>query len=272
MILTAAKAAGAAITGILAFSSGRNILQTYRIAKEVSSPPSASYSMPQTEPLLLPKNARPLAVRQLQSLTRPELLRMYLNSCEAPTDDSMNLLLDGEWNGVLLSNGPILTPVVGFITNRLFGKGRRWNGKAFHLSSGKGHNRFESVSSQEMSTTSKNKINDNTNTSHPQQVTMVIARTEDDQFFNFSLSDSRLGADSGQALILEYKNYQQNRLWSPWKSMVDEIRIVPSTFSNSDDCELLLLGWGSMGWSGGKLNASPFCLYRRRGRKEAAQL
>jgi hypothetical protein len=54
--------------------------------------------------------------------------------------------------------------------------------------------------------------------------------------------------------------------------MTDELRVVrlasrPSclgTAAPGDGGEMgtVLLGWGYMQWSGGILNASPFCLYR----------
>jgi hypothetical protein len=76
----------------------------------------------------------------------------------------------------------------------------------------------------------------------------------------------------GDALILDYNRYQP--WYSPWRTMTDEIRVVrlsspsPSSFlgvapgdgEGSDGT--VLLGWGCMKWSGGILNASPFCLYR----------
>jgi hypothetical protein len=52
--------------------------------------------------------------------------------------------------------------------------------------------------------------------------------------------------------------------------MTDEIRVVrvsshPSFLGAAapgDGMGTVLLGWGCMRWSGGILNASPFCLYR----------
>jgi len=174
-------------------------------------------------------------VQKMQNLPRAEILRLYFHQCEAPSDLSV---LDGEWNGVLLNNGSVLTRVSRFI-NRIFGKGRRWNGKSFNVENGQGSNRFIATSQ--------------TKERKKQKVT-VVSRTEDDQRFDFSLEESLVGS-TGPAVLTRYSKYQRNL--SPWKHMVDELRVVP-------DCDgELLVGLGSLGWSGGGLNAQPFCLYRR---------
>jgi hypothetical protein len=277
LLWTTAKAAAAGIAGTLTVASGRNMLQTYQIAQahDCWQPENA----PRQNNLCQRTSARPAPIRHLQSLSRAELLKLYLQGgCEAPLSPAV--FLDGAWNGVLLHNGPVLTRVVTFITNQLFGKGRRWNGKTFDTSTGCGHNRFVRLQSSTIQAPRGGGTKTNTTTD---SVVLVVARTEDDQPFQFSLCESRLG--TGPAVVLDYARVAQalqlqprsafNRpWWSPWKYMVDEIRVVPCNASGtawnrtlmddpSNDWDVLL-GWGAMGWSGGRLNASPFCLYRRR--------
>ncbi len=52
--------------------------------------------------------------------------------------------------------------------------------------------------------------------------------------------------------------------------MTDELRVVPIQTTNNDGNDIqapppptVLIGVGWMAWSGGKWNASPFCLWRR---------
>ncbi len=46
--------------------------------------------------------------------------------------------------------------------------------------------------------------------------------------------------------------------------MVDEVRLlkVPIIEDDEEKFDLILLGMGSMAWSGGMYNCQPFCLYR----------
>jgi hypothetical protein len=129
----------------------------------------------------------------------------------------------GEWNGCLLDNNG-LTTISNILTHQLFGLrvGRNWNGKAFR-GNGKGINRF----------TTKE-------------------RTATEHVFEYSLQDSNIVGDS-QSVRIDYWNYQSPI--SLWRTMRDEVRFIPG------DVEVLL-GMGSMGWSGGCKNCSPFCMWR----------
>jgi len=254
LLLSAAKAVAVAAVGSVALSSGRNMLQTYRISSSSSS----------LVPPPLPDN--PTTVKGLQTLSRHELLKLYLYTCQAPRDLEQ---LNGDWNGVLLQNGFLLTAISRFVANRLFGKGRRWNGKSFDCSAAaaaaaeqqqqpSGINRFETFS----------QIKDRKSGSGPPTWT-VVAKTEEDQCFDLALAESRLlrgskGTHQQQQqqrpFVAMLRYAQHHRRLSPWRGMVDEVRVVPGT----DD--KLLLGWGNLGWwAGGVLNASPFCLYRSQG-------
>ena len=131
--------------------------------------------------------------------------------------------IEGEWNGCLLDNNG-LTTISNILTHQLFGLrvGRNWNGKAFQ-GNGKGINRF----------TTKE-------------------RTSTEHVFEYSLEDSNIVGDS-QSVRIDYWNHQSPV--SLWKTMRDEVRVIPG------DVEILL-GMGSMGWSGGSKNCSPFCMWR----------
>jgi len=111
--------------------------------------------------------------------------------------------------------------------------GRNWNGKAFY-DSGEGINRFYSKSNNETA--------------------------EKEHTFDYAVESSRLLPDT-QSVILRYNKHQS--FFSLWRTMMDEIRILPLL----SDYEILI-GMGCMAWSGGMLNASPFCLYRNRNQSD----
>lgn len=86
--------------------------------------------------------------------------------------------------------------------------------------------------------------------------------------FDYSQSTSRLQPHK-QSIILDYQRYQH--FLSPWKTMKDEIRVLKPTTSNRrrnmkimrrdiQEEPAIMIGFGSMGWSGGKWNCQPFCL------------
>jgi hypothetical protein len=136
------------------------------------------------------------------------------------------------------------TRVTRFITNRLFGKGRRWNGKRFNVETLDGINRFEAFSQK------KDRVD-------PKKVTVTL-KTETNHAFDWGVDRSPLSADK-KSIVLNYERHQKN--WSLWKHMTDELRMLPVDANGQYD---ILLGLGSMRWSGGALNCSPFCLYRLR--------
>jgi hypothetical protein len=161
---------------------------------------------------------------------------------------------------------PRQTRVTQFITNRLFGKGRRWNGKSFAIGSNAtsttnkiGWNRFEAFS--------QFRTKFNPKKDRPASETVVL-KTEKEHCFDYDYGNSLL-SPYDQCVIIRYSGYQG--CFSLWKSMLDEVRMLPTVLkvdpnpsknSKAVDYEVLL-GIGSMTWSGGALNGSPFCLYRR---------
>lgn len=64
------------------------------------------------------------------------------------------------------------------------------------------------------------------------------------------------------SIQLKYEKYQSPL--SLWRTMVDEVRLlkVPIIEDDEEKFDLILLGMGSMAWSGGMYNCQPFCLYR----------
>ena len=81
--------------------------------------------------------------------------------------------------------------------------------------------------------------------------------TDNEHLFQYTLCPSRFLNDGSKSILLKYSEYQG--LFSLWKTMEDEVRILkPPT----KGCDVILIGLGSMGWSGGFWNGAPFCLVR----------
>lgn len=142
--------------------------------------------------------------------------------CNSPAPVDLDEL-SGEWCGILLNNNNLGMTSIGskFVSNALFGKGREWNGKSFE-SCGRGINRF------------RDRNHD------------VVAKEHQ---FDFSLQESKIKKGSS-SVCLDYSKYQFPL--SLWRTMKDEIRCLPCG---------VLIGFGSMTWSGGVMNSAPFCLY-----------
>jgi hypothetical protein len=133
-----AKAATIA-TGVLAFSSIRNVAETiYLINKGVSNVPAAAaaaatsittldksnailqqYIDPSNSEMQVPssKNTEDI-IEDLRQMKRQELLKLFM-LCEAPKETE---ILQGSWDGILLNNNQILVSIVGDLlsTDELF--------------------------------------------------------------------------------------------------------------------------------------------------------
>lgn len=128
------------------------------------------------------------------------------------------------------------TYVSSFLTNYLFGKGQDWKGKKFYAGKERlGINRFQSKKD--------------------------ISRGKLQHNFNYEITPSNLAKGKVKSLRLTYVISQN--FPSLWSTMNDELRFlrVPSKTGNS--CHGILIGIGSMAWSGGVWNGSPFCLWNR---------
>lgn len=217
MIVVFAKVVASAAVVALAGNCGRNMLQALEVRN--------SDDLPDISVLQLPSTADPTkTVEHLHSLNRLELLQLF-SVCDIPSDLSE---IEGEWEGELLeNNGVVMTTVSNIMTNGFFalGPGRKWNGKRFEKNGVNGINRFFM----------EKKNNQETNIR-----------------FDVSIQESKMNP-SKPCIQLKYYNHQSPI--SPWKTMVDELRLLPGT---SD----VLLGMGSMAWSGGSANSAPFCLRR----------
>jgi hypothetical protein len=132
----------------------------------------------------------------------------------------------------------IQTLASNILTHKLFGRGRQWNGKAF-FEDGNGVNRFYSSSE--------------------------IGKTETEHSFDYAVEQTRIIGSKGESVLLRYNQYQPGL--SLWRSMKDEIRLLPLS---EDVGGQVLLGMGWMTWSGGILNASPFCLWREKEPKRSS--
>ena len=97
--------------------------------------------------------------------------------------------------------------------------------------------------------------------------TTVTLKTEKEQSFEYKIDSSRLYPYES-SICLDYTKYQGK--FSLWRGMKDEIRILPipssfvSTTNQNGNKYDILIGLGSLSWSGGIYNCSPFCLYRKR--------
>ncbi|KAL7576299.1 hypothetical protein ACA910_018122 [Epithemia clementina (nom. ined.)] len=253
MVVPVVKLVVGAIASTLTVSCLRNCLQTIEIASEERVEHSVSLGLSIQDRLsdivLTPPSQSDkvddgdadcsLLLDEFKSLSRKGSLCLFLSCPSISIKD-----VEGEWNGLLLeNNGWVLTQVTSFITNQLFGRGMPWNGKAFDRSSRKGINRF----------VSRKEGNGET----------VVLKCHE---FGFSQEPSRLlmsvGPDESaltgsSCVALTYSPYHPGL--SLWKSMRDELRLVPLPSSSNVQ---ILIGLGYMAWSGGIRNASPFCLWR----------
>lgn len=106
MLLPIARVAAGAVTATLALSTGRNMLQTFRIsrahqetmdAKAPWIPPSLHRHLSDPTSTTVAANS---VVSDLEELGRKELVEIFL-SCRPPANAAE---IEGEWNGVLLEN------------------------------------------------------------------------------------------------------------------------------------------------------------------------
>jgi hypothetical protein len=317
MLLQVARVAVAALVGSITYNTGRNVYETVQIVSK-----ERQQLLPPLLPTLLQSQPLPQSVSELQKLSRQEIIHLYLHYCTAVPSDLIDI--EGEWNGALLHNNGLVgrqkqelihvkimyalltiviillqTRITRFITNRLFGKGRRWNGKSFDAVVATSDTMITSMTSVDNNVDTSTSLNDTTNvrssnsettgsgwnrfevltqyrTSHKNDIrrrkktsktatttksTTVILKTEKEHLFGYKLDPSRLYPHES-SICLDYTN-SQSKL-SLWKGMKDELRVLPiSPNPNSMNKYDILIGLGSLSWSGGIYNCSPFCLYRK---------
>ena len=194
----------------------------------------------------------------------------------------------------------IQTFVTSFLTNQLFGRNRKWNGKSFHCSNSEntGSNRFNvpvTTNPERLNEEIKQYTDDSSHDHNDDNISNNNKYIVQEQHsFDFTIESTRLpivvvstADDSMKSIVIRYQRYQS--ILSLWKTMVDEVRIlqkqnqrmivdVDETNTNGgsftyysdtdiqdDDDDIdIMIGLGCMSWSGGILNASPFCLYRKK--------
>ena len=225
--------------GVVIASTGWNIGQMYQIVKNENNVDQGGSDCLYTKYITRDdKNNNGLSTKipkdltlndvmsDLNSMKRSDIIKLFV----ASSSPSKSSILIGDWNAVLLeNNGLVMTSISQQITNNLFGNRNSWNGKKFQ-SSGIGINRFQT------------RNNDDNN---------IIYNHN----FDWEIKESAFFG--GETLSLDYSNYQGSL--SPWKSMKDEVRVLGKT----KDGKLIMIGMGCMAWSGGMLNASPFCLFAK---------
>lgn len=91
MIVGVANLAVAAVTAVLAISSGRNMFQTWNLSRQNAHPES------QIPPLF---DTTAMAIGKIQAMKRKDLLQLYFSS-RGPQNLQQ---VQGEWNGILLDN------------------------------------------------------------------------------------------------------------------------------------------------------------------------
>jgi len=261
-MLPLVKLAAAAATTVLTVSSGKNMFQTATIAHEHNQRPSSYFSSATSSmSTLRPGDSTNAIVSKMQAMKRKELLELYFCS-RAPQDFSE---IQGEWDGILLDNGSwIMTTVTSLLTDRLFGMGRKWNGKHFGIAESnveensskqqrQGINRFYARKTKSNVSSSSSSSSPLTERQHI--FDMRLQPSQLDTIFKNSRVQQQQQQPRKCSLVLDYSKHQS--LVSPWRTMMDEIRIVPL----NGDCRVLI-GLGYMAWSGGRLNSSPFLLFR----------
>lgn len=145
----------------------------------------------------------------------------------------------------------VQTPVTNFITNRLFGRGKKWLGKGYFRPAatgviGTGKNRFSSHNNRQNS-----------------RATSPIDEVFDRKY-DYSVEESKLGKSS---LFQRYAPHcpKLSPFSLVWGGMVDELRELSLVGSSkSDEQKAILIGMGYFSWSGGAWNVSPFCLVPRK--------
>lgn len=97
-----ANLAAAAVTAVLAVSSGRNMIQTFNVARQDIGATGSIF--------LQPTDSTETVISKMQSMKRKDLLELYLSS-RGPKDMAE---IEGEWDAFLLDNqGWVLVRTVG---------------------------------------------------------------------------------------------------------------------------------------------------------------
>jgi len=267
-ISTIATVAAGAVTFILSAASISNMYDTYSLVQQHRQQLQLQSPITPPEVSVVSKVKKWSSVDEaldgLSTMNKKDLVELFLH-CEAPSISDLSFSDSGQedwrYDGLLLDNGPILTPVTNFITNKLFGRGKPWLGKAFMKPTkssnganfGIGRNRFSLGPKLPVTTTTSNTC------------------TEDeevlDQTFDYSIKESVLSSKSSKSLFHIYAPHCRSVFSSPlslaWLGMVDELRVL-ELGDKTQESNPMILGMGYFQWSGGVWNVAPFCLVPRK--------
>lgn len=95
-----ANLAAAAVTAVLAVSSGRNVIQTINISRQDENQQCANGILGDTG-ILQPTDSTETVISKVQGMKRKELLELYFCCSRGPKDLAE---IEGEWDGCLLDN------------------------------------------------------------------------------------------------------------------------------------------------------------------------
>jgi hypothetical protein len=95
MIVGVANLAVAAVTAVLAMSSGRNMVQTWNLSRQNANPKTK-----ESDDSITPFDTTATAICKMQAMKRKDLLQLYFSS-RGPQNLEQ---VAGEWNGILLDN------------------------------------------------------------------------------------------------------------------------------------------------------------------------
>lgn len=229
----------------------------------------------------------------------PPLTTTTPGATTTTTQTQMMMDIVGQWDGFLLHNNG-LTTISNIITHQFFSIGcgengplsslqrrrgrrqrlqRRWTGKQFSSSLSPSSSEGDGNAPR----LGTNRFRRYYNTDDYDSVIETGASQRDivttQHQFDYLIEPSRIQRGT-KSLITRYHRYQTLSFISPWYTMKDELRVVPNhvlleilqkargdvggaAAASTRSCPVdVLLGMGSMAWSGGALNSAPFCLIK----------
>ena len=118
MVAIVAKAAASMATGIVAFASVQNMVETYSLMNDATATATAGINTGANETYVnlqsISKSTDDI-VQELQRMKRKDLIQLFLH-CEAPSPKELDAL-KGSWDGTLLDNNSVL---VSWLRNVMF--------------------------------------------------------------------------------------------------------------------------------------------------------
>jgi hypothetical protein len=110
MIIPLARVAVAAIAASVAINSGLNVYETAQISRQSTAKrnfavTNGNRTVRSSNAALAAESCIPTSIAEIESLSRKQILQLYIDHCVAPSDLSV---LDGEWSGKLLNNNGLV--------------------------------------------------------------------------------------------------------------------------------------------------------------------